>query len=220
MSRRGVSAARRDALVTAAIGEIGRAGSLDVTVSQIAARAGVSPALAHHYFGSKEQIFLSAMRRLLADYAAEVRAALAACGPDPRDRARAIVSANFADSSIKPEAVAAWLSFYVRARRSPDVSRLLHVYHRRLNANLMHALRPLVGARAQSVALALGAMIDGLYIRRALETPPPDRDACIAMTLDYLDAQIGGPSGGQSGGLCGGPSGGPAGAPTEPETKT
>ena len=68
---------RKEALVKAAIVEIGRAGSLDVTVSQIAKRAGMSSALAHHYFGSKEEMFLAAMRHILTLYGAEVRGALA-----------------------------------------------------------------------------------------------------------------------------------------------
>jgi TetR/AcrR family transcriptional repressor of bet genes len=39
---------RRRALIGAALGEIADRGSLDVTVAQIAHRAGVSSALAHH----------------------------------------------------------------------------------------------------------------------------------------------------------------------------
>jgi len=39
---------RRAALVEATITEIGVQGNLDVTVSQIARRAGMSSALAHH----------------------------------------------------------------------------------------------------------------------------------------------------------------------------
>jgi TetR/AcrR family transcriptional repressor of bet genes len=52
MPKLGMEPIRRAALVSATISEIGRAGSLDVTVSQIARRAGMSSALAHHYFGS------------------------------------------------------------------------------------------------------------------------------------------------------------------------
>lgn len=50
MPRTGMETERRASLVDATIAEIGRMGSLDVTVSQIARRAGVSSALAHHYF--------------------------------------------------------------------------------------------------------------------------------------------------------------------------
>ena len=55
MPKVGMEPIRRGALVQATIHEIGRAGSLDVTVTQIAKRAGMSSALAHHYFGAKSR---------------------------------------------------------------------------------------------------------------------------------------------------------------------
>ena len=58
MPKVGMEPIRRAALVKATIAEIGEAGTLDVTVSQIAKRAGMSSGLAHHYFGGKDQIFL------------------------------------------------------------------------------------------------------------------------------------------------------------------
>ncbi|MDG1319155.1 MAG: TetR family transcriptional regulator, partial [Paracoccaceae bacterium] len=51
MPKVGMEPIRRAALVKATIAEIGEAGTLDVTVSQIAKRAGMSSGLAHHYFG-------------------------------------------------------------------------------------------------------------------------------------------------------------------------
>jgi TetR/AcrR family transcriptional repressor of bet genes len=64
----------RARLVQATIHEIGAAGSLDVTVGQIAKRAGVSPALAFHYFGGKDRLFLAAMRAILSVYGARCAA--------------------------------------------------------------------------------------------------------------------------------------------------
>ncbi|WP_295317559.1 TetR family transcriptional regulator, partial [Roseobacter sp.] len=55
MPKLGMEPIRRSALVDATIAEIGVRGSLDVTVGQIARRAGMSTALAHHYFGGKDQ---------------------------------------------------------------------------------------------------------------------------------------------------------------------
>jgi len=89
----GMEPIRRDALVQATIAEIGDAGSLDVTVSRIARRAGVSAALAHHYFGGKEQIFIAAMRHILTVYGRLVRARLAEA-EGPRDRLAAIIEAK------------------------------------------------------------------------------------------------------------------------------
>ena len=78
MPKLGMEPIRRTALVEATIAEIGAKGSLDVTVGQIAKRAGMSSALAHHYFGGKDQIFLAAMQQILRDFGAEVRRGLRA----------------------------------------------------------------------------------------------------------------------------------------------
>ncbi len=141
MPKIGMEPVRRDALIRAAIVEVGAMGSLDVTVSRIARRAGVSPALAHHYFGSKEQILLAAMRRILSDFGTSVRERIRAART-PRARLAAIFEACFTPEQFEPSVVVAWLNFYVHAHRSPDASRLLAIYARRLDSNLVHAPAP------------------------------------------------------------------------------
>lgn len=190
MPKLGMEPIRRDALVKATIVEIGRKGSLDVTVSQIAKRAGMSSALAHHYFGSKDQMFLAAMRHILTRYGTEVRAALATAD-GPEARLRAILAASFAPGNFHDEVISAWLSFYVQAQHSPDAARLLRIYQRRLRANLLHELRPLVGASAENAADTLGALIDGLYIRAALGAAAPGLaplQACLNTFLSMSEA--------------------------------
>lgn len=189
MPKVGMEPIRRAALVKATITEIGRTGSLDVTVSQIAKRAGMSSALAHHYFGSKEQIFLAAMRHILTLYGAEVRGALATAeGLD--ERLRAVIRASFGTGSFRREVASAWLNFYVLAQTRPEARRLLSVYQRRLRSNLLHGLRPLIGERAEVVALGVGAMIDGLYIREVLKGGTHDGAAAARLVWDHLRREI------------------------------
>ena len=61
----GVVHERRAELIAAAIAEIGETGTLEVSVGRIAKRAGVSQALAFHYFGDTENLFLAAMREIM-----------------------------------------------------------------------------------------------------------------------------------------------------------
>ncbi len=189
MPKLGMEPIRRAALVKATIDEIGDRGSLDVTVGQIARRAGMSSALAHHYFGGKEQIFLAAMRHTLTVYGAEVRGALA-MAQGPRARIEAVIRAGFSHSNFRPEVIAAWLNFYVLARTSADAARLLRIYQRRLRSNLVHGLAPLVGARAADVAERLGGLIDGLYLRQGLSLSPPDGPAATRAVLRALDLEL------------------------------
>lgn len=189
MPKVGMEPIRKAALVKATITEIGRVGSLDVTVSQIAKRAGMSSALAHHYFGSKEQIFLAAMRHILTLYGAEVRGALAAADDD-RGRINSIIRASFSTSNFRREVIGAWLNFYVLAQQQEEAARLLSIYQRRMQSNLVHALKPLVGDRAESLAGGIGAMIDGVYIREALKHGTPDGGSAAAIVTDYLDREL------------------------------
>jgi len=92
MPKIGQEPVRRAALLSATISEIGLAGSLDVTVGQIAKRAGMSTALAHYYFSSKDAIFLAAMRQILGHLGLSVRGRLAAANTPP-EKLNAIIDA-------------------------------------------------------------------------------------------------------------------------------
>jgi TetR/AcrR family transcriptional repressor of bet genes len=157
---------RRTALVDATIAEIGARGTLDVTVGQIAKRAGMSSALAHHYFGGKDQIFLAAMQRILRDFGVEVRRGLRAA-PTPHARALALIDACFAPSCFAPDTISAWMTLYASAQTNPETLRLLKLYQARLQSNLIHALRP-ISADPLRHAEIIAALIDGLYLRAAL----------------------------------------------------
>ncbi len=181
MPKIGMEPVRREALVKATIAEIGTAGSLDVTVSQIARRAGMSSALAHHYFGGKDQIFLAAMRRILSDFGAEVRAELRGATRDTR--AAAVIRACFAPSCFTPQTISAWMTFYVLAQNNAQALRLWQIYQSRMRSNLTHALRPLVRDPG-GAAKTLIALIDGLYIRAALnEADTPEMATAHALSV-------------------------------------
>ncbi|MCL4144145.1 UNVERIFIED_CONTAM: hypothetical protein GTU68_061053 [Idotea baltica] len=166
MPKVGMEPVRRASLVRATIQEIGRAQSLDVTVGQIAKTAGMSTALAHHYFGGKDQIFLAAMRHILTEYSAVVRSHLSVA-ETPRARAEAIITASFDQTCFAPGIVAAWMTFYSAAATQPETLRLLRLYQARLRSNLTHALRS-ISVTPQADADVIAALIDGLYLRAAL----------------------------------------------------
>ncbi len=189
MPKIGMEPIRRKALINATIGEVGRVGSLDVTVGQIAKRAGMSSGLAHHYFGGKDQIFLAAMREILTRFGAQVRSELKRA-QTPMQRLNGIVAASFHAENFAPEVVAAWLTFYVQAQNSSEARRLLRVYARRLHSNLVFNLRPLTD-RADHIAQGMASIIDGFYLRHALQDAVPDRAAMQALVMEYLELQLG-----------------------------
>jgi len=150
-------------------------------MNDIARRAGVSAGLAHHYFGGKDQLLLATMRHLLAELGDEIQTRLAGA-QSPRDRIRAVVRGNFAAGQFCPTVISAWLAFYVAAQNDTEARRLLRVYARRLESNLLHALRELTSdENAAEIAEMAAALIDGLWIRRSLSRHDPDPDSAAEL---------------------------------------
>jgi TetR/AcrR family transcriptional repressor of bet genes len=174
MPRIGMEPHRRKALISAAIDAIHDRGLGQVTMNEIARRAGVSAALAHHYFGGKGQLLLATMRHLLAELGEEIQTRLAEA-KTPRERLAAVIQGNFAAGQFRPAVISAWLAFYVQAQNDPEALRLLNVYRRRLDSNLLHALRALTTReRAQRISELAASLIDGVWIRRSLAGGDPD----------------------------------------------
>jgi TetR/AcrR family transcriptional regulator, transcriptional repressor of bet genes len=186
MPRIGMEPLRRKALIAAAIDAIHDRGMAQVTMSEIARRAGVSAALAHHYFGGKDQLLLATMRHLLTELGDAVQARLATA-QTPQERIAAIIRGNFAADQFRPAVISAWLAFYVQAQNDAAARRLLRVYTRRLESNLLHALRDITSrARAAAVAEMTAALIDGLWIRRSLADGGPDAAGAARFVEDAV----------------------------------
>lgn len=190
MPKKGMEPIRKAALIDATIAEIGTRGTLNVTVGQIAGRAGVSSALAHHYFGGKDTLIVEAMRHILRIYGDEVIRFLTHADT-PRGRIESIIRAGFSPVNFSKQTISAWLNFYMLAQTDEDAHRLWTIYQCRIRSNLTHDLRPLIGRRAPEAAARIAGLIDGLYIREALEARPAGPERAITHVLTSLAHELG-----------------------------
>lgn len=187
MPKLGMEPIRRRQLIDATLASIHRHGLAETTVSRISAEAGVSSGIVHHYFRGKDDLLEATMRALLDDLRSGVARRLAAAR-GPRRRIDAIIDGNFAPEQFSPQAVAAWLAFWAQVPHSAPLARLQRINAARLQSNLRHALRRLIGdARAAHAAPALGALIDGLWLGSALSPGGVDAPAARRLALDYVD---------------------------------
>ncbi|WP_237151981.1 transcriptional regulator BetI [Oryzibacter oryziterrae] len=190
MPKTGMQPRRRRDLIEAAIEAIHDRGMSGVTVGDIARRAGVSSALAHHYFGSKDDLLLATMRHLLDDLGAEMRRSLSAA-IGPRERLSALVAGNFGPEQFRPAVISAWLAFYMQAQHDAEAARLLKVYLRRLESNLVHALLELMPAPvARQTARGVASMIDGLWLRAALPAVSITAGDAIELIENYISEMV------------------------------
>jgi TetR/AcrR family transcriptional regulator, transcriptional repressor of bet genes len=189
MPKVGMAPVRRNQLIEAAIASLHDFGYAETTVARIAAHAGVSPGIVHHYFKGKDDLLLATMTRLLGELSIETANSLRAA-ETPRARLSAIVEANFAPVQYMPQVMTAWLALYGAARHSQPLNRILGIYHRRLHSNLKHTLRRLHGpAKAEQLAIGIAALIDGVWLRAALTDDTGNRHQAIRLIESYIDAQ-------------------------------
>lgn len=190
MPKVGMEAERRRSLIYATVEAIHERGYSDITMAQIAKRAGVSGGLVHHYFGSKDQLLAATMRHLLTELGKAIREGLRKA-ETPRERISAIIAGNFSQDQFQPAVIAAWLAFYVQSRTTDSNSRLLRIYAARLASNLTFNLRAFMPREdALRIAEGTASMIDGVWIRQALSDGSSDRNAAIALVEDYVETQI------------------------------
>jgi TetR/AcrR family transcriptional repressor of bet genes len=178
---------RRRQLVDATIASIHQYGLADATVTRIAKKAGVSAGIVHHYFADKDELLFETMRVMLAELKTGALARFAD-NDTAQQRLTAIIQASFSAEQFSPEVVTAWLALYASARKSPSLTRILALYHRRLRSNLLFALKklsPLADHAFQAEAIA--ALIDGLYLRAALNPDLHDMDSPRAIAHQLVD---------------------------------
>ena len=190
MPKLGMGPIRRKQLIAAAIASIHDYGFAEATVARIAAKAGVSTGMVHHYFEDKADLLAATMRSLLEilrrDAVSRLRRA-----DSPRARLDAVIHSSFADAQFDDEVFSAWLALYGNARTSRQLQRILRIYHRRLDSNLRNDLVPLIGRQAAgTVAFSIAALIDGLWLRYALSGRPDNPETPRALTRDYIDSKL------------------------------
>lgn len=190
MPKIGMEIVRRRQLINATIAAIHEEGLANATISQISRRAGLSGGIVAHYFQDKAGLLEATMRSLAEDLRRGVVDHLSrAHGPEAR--VFAVIDANFAPEQFRPEVVTVWLSFWSHLPNAPRLARIHRIYERRMNSNLLHALKQLLPrAEAQHLTNGLAALIDGLWLRCALTGGAIQAEAARDTARDYVVTQL------------------------------
>ncbi|BCP54778.1 hypothetical protein K32_33950 [Kaistia sp. 32K] len=182
---------RRRQLIEATIESLAEVGFAACTLMDIGRRAGVSPGLVAHYFGDKEGLLEATLRSMAGRLSRLVSIRLAEA-KSPRARVQAVIDANLAPEEFDRRTASVWLAFWGQVIHSARFKRVQNVYQRRMLSNLRHALKQMVPPRdAQQVAVAIAAVIDGLWLRETLAAEgEPESAGARAIATAFADIQI------------------------------
>jgi AcrR family transcriptional regulator len=184
---------RRQSLIEATARCLAERGASGVSVRTICAEAGVSPGLLRHYFSGVSEAIAESYRWTGERVAALAQAAVAAAGPDPRARLLAYCTASFRPPLSDPSLFATWLGFWSLTRTDPAIARVHDELYAEFRAGIERLIaewKPgLAGTRLPAVALT--ALIDGLWLELSLGDAPFTAEEAEKLAETWLDALLG-----------------------------
>ena len=190
--RRSEPDARRADLIAATARVLAREGTGGASVRAIAVEAGVSPGLVGHYFAGIDALVAATYAHVEHTVSEALDAAVAAAGPDPRARLDAFVTASFSPPIASGELLATWTAFWSLVRSRDDIARQHDEQYAAFRARLEALLAEcgLPAARLRHTAIAITALVDGLWLELCLSPEAFSADEADAIARSVLDALI------------------------------
>ncbi len=187
-------AARRTAIVDAALSVMRRKGIAATTVRDVAQEMGTSPGLVHHYFDSMDSLLATAFERAAGEGYETTKAAIAAADT-PIERIRATFSTY--TRTEQDWAFQLWLDAWAEAARRP----VLQATSQRLNVAWQQMVVEVIadGAAAgvftcedpEAAAWRIMSLLDGLALQTVAHPTAVDRAAVVGWSLGYAESELG-----------------------------
>ncbi|GLQ75663.1 transcriptional regulator BetI [Vibrio penaeicida] len=192
MPKIGMPEIRKPQLIDATMTVIDRVGMQSASVALISEAAGVSPAIINHYFGGKNGLLEATMRQVLQLLAEGVKERLSDIHEsDVLGRVMAIVGGNFDHRQVERRIVKTWLAFWPHAMHNPMLFRLQRINEQRLVSHLVYELKKVLPKeKAKMVAMTTASLIDGIWLRGALNPKGIDAEFAQQLITEYLFSQL------------------------------
>jgi TetR/AcrR family transcriptional regulator, transcriptional repressor of bet genes len=182
---------RRQSLVEATARCLARHGAQGVSVRIICAEAGVSPGLLRHYFDGIDDAIAAAYRWTGGRVQAALATAVDTAPPEPRARLLAYLTASFAAPIVDAELLATWLAFWGLTKTNACIAAL----HAEIYGDYRAELEALIAACQPGdhrlTAVALTALVDGLWLELSLGNAPFTPAEASALAEKWLDCLLG-----------------------------
>lgn len=175
----GSSRRTRDALLAATATAIARNGWSAITTRQVAALAGVNPALVHYHFGSMDELRHEAALKAMAEEIEGPMGALLADVPLPDAIAACVDSVARIDT--ESDRFALLYEVLLEGGRDPQMRAVLAQAYDEFRAALAGRVRQAGGRDPEGAAVVITAALDGVLLHRLVK---PDLDvAGLTATL-------------------------------------
>jgi AcrR family transcriptional regulator len=186
----------RERILAAAARRIAREGIDDVRIARIAMDAGVSPALVHYHYATREALLAEALDYSF-NHAGEARISDEVSGASAAERLRAMIDQCLPTSPELEEDWVLWVELWLRAARHPELRPVAEDLYARLHdwfaAEIAGGIQSgeFAGCDPADVADRALALIDGYGIRSLIGDSRVPVDRVRTAIWDALARDLG-----------------------------
>jgi TetR/AcrR family transcriptional repressor of bet genes len=186
---------RRQQLIEATIDSLAKRGYSETTLADVADGAGLSRGIVNFHFESKEKLLVATLQYMADEYSVHWRGALQKAGEEPADQLAALVAADFDRSICTKRKLAAWCAFWGEAKSRPTYQALCGARDAAYQNVFIELCGKLIeqggyAGEKVSIALALSAMLEGLWLRLMMGTEEVTRETALQAALSFLAAMF------------------------------
>jgi TetR/AcrR family transcriptional regulator, transcriptional repressor of bet genes len=185
---------RRKALIEATIESLKRHGHEGLSIRRISAEAGVSIGLINHHFPNKNALVAAAYRHFNCQLVDNIRTAVEAAPPAPRERLRALFKATFSPPNLDRDVLAVWIVLWGLFHHSSEIQAV----HDEAYGGYTNMLRDqLAGLQKEYgrlrlnlrlAAIGLQALLDGLWLEWCLDPDNFSPREAVTLCESWVDS--------------------------------
>ena len=190
-SRKHQSAYRKRQLIEATLDCIDKLGISQTTLARIAERAGLSQGNVVFHFQTKEALLEQALVFLNEEYTQTWQNALDDAPADPVSQLRTLIGATFSARVCSRKKLSVWFAFWGESRSRPSYLKVCDASDQAFSDSLLALCREIetehgASLDAETAALAIESMIDGLWQHLLINAPTINRAQALSAVFKLV----------------------------------
>jgi TetR/AcrR family transcriptional repressor of bet genes len=183
---------RRQQLIDATMKCIARKGMSSTTLGDVAGEAGLSQGIVNLHFQSKDNLLAETLRYLADEYKAQFIRAYEESGPGAVEKLRALIELDLRPYICDRRKVAVWFAFWGEVQSRPVYRKICDENDQFYDDTIEALAADIIadgaytGVTAESVAIVLNSMTNGLWLSCLISPSTFDRRKAMDAVLQYL----------------------------------
>lgn len=183
---------RRRQLIAATMKCIARKGMGSTTLADVAGEAGLSQGIVNLHFESKDNLLRETLRHLADEYKAQFNKTYEKSGPGAAEKLLALIGLDLRPSICDRRKIAVWFAFWGEVKSRPTYRKICDERDQYYDdvveglAGEIIAEGNYKGVTAESVAIVLTSMTNGLWLSYLISPASFDRHKAMSAVLEYL----------------------------------